>query len=406
MEAFTLGIAVAAVVSFVVWVLWLYSLDADPAVHGLRVPPGGFRGCRVAIVGASTGIGRDLALRLARDGASLALCARSKDKLVALAEECKKAGSPLAVAVEYDVLAIESHDGLAKRIEELLRGPVDVLVNNAGRSQRSLAQDTELKVTRDMFELNVFGNISVTKSFLSGMLTRRRGHIVVTSSVAGKLGSPISSSYSATKHALQGYYSALRNEVSFRGIDVTLVCPGPVESEIVGHGECAMVCGAMSLFTVWSQRSRPRLASRRVKLGSSRTTPSVSLALAVRSSWPERFTTRSSTRSGSPPSPSCSSQQWPSSPPRWLRGSEPTELGLLVCWHTRAGPPGMSLCRASQCCSASLLSDASIGHLSTPSLTPCDARNSACISASRGTWRKLICCDSITPSRMYRMRSA
>lgn len=161
------------------------------------------------------------------------------DKLQELAKECELAGASSAKAVGVDVLDLKSHGGLDKALSAALGGPVDVLVNNAGRSQRSLAEDTDLEVTRDMMELNVIGNISVTKAVLPGMLARRSGHIVVTSSVAGKVGAPVSSSYAATKHAVQGYYGALRNEVAYRGVDVTLVCPGPVESDITQHGEAA-----------------------------------------------------------------------------------------------------------------------------------------------------------------------
>lgn len=100
-------------------------------------------------------------------------------------------------------------------------------------------------------ELNFFGNISIAKAFLPAMLKRRDGHIVVTSSVAGKVGAPCSSSYSATKHAVQGYYNALRNEVAYRGVDITLVCPGPVESDITLH------CESPSFFAAPSTAADP-----------------------------------------------------------------------------------------------------------------------------------------------------
>lgn len=165
------------------------------------------------------------------------MCSRNEAKLRELAAECLASGAPKAVAHAVDVLDLESHACLGADLAALMGGPIDVLVNNAGRSQRSLAEDTDIKVTSDMMQLNVIGNISVTKAFLPAMLERGSGHIMVTSSVAGKVGAPCSSSYAATKHAVQGYYSALRNEVSYRGVDVTLVCPGPVESEITKHGK-------------------------------------------------------------------------------------------------------------------------------------------------------------------------
>ncbi|CAE7857854.1 DHRS7, partial [Symbiodinium sp. KB8] len=86
-----------------------------------------------------------------------------------------------------------------------------------------------------MLALNVTGVISITKALLPHFLQRGAGQIMVTSSVAGKVGSTISASYSASKHAIQGYFNALRSEVGFRGISVHLACPGPVATPIQEH---------------------------------------------------------------------------------------------------------------------------------------------------------------------------
>ncbi|CAB4024962.1 dehydrogenase reductase SDR family member 7-like, partial [Paramuricea clavata] len=110
---------------------------------------------------------------------------------------------------------------------------IDILVNNSGRSQRGLIINTEFKVDQELFELNVLGTISLTKVVLPHMIERHAGHIVVVSSLTGKLGVPTSGTYSATKHALQGYFYSLRTEVYDNGIDVSIVCPGPVKSAIV-----------------------------------------------------------------------------------------------------------------------------------------------------------------------------
>ena len=211
------------------------SSDADGAtlraVSALSAAGCCFEGRVVLLVGASSGIGEALALALAERGATLVLAARRIDKLVEVAKRCMAAGSPDAMALRLDVLDTASHAGA---VASLLKryGRIDILVNNAGRSQRGLAERTPLAVDRDMFELNVFGVISLTKAVLPAMLEAGRGVIVTTSSVAGKTGAPISSTYAATKHALQGFMDSLRMEVGYRGVDVVNVCPGPVISEI------------------------------------------------------------------------------------------------------------------------------------------------------------------------------
>lgn len=109
-------------------------------------------------------------------------------------------------------------------------------VNNAGRSQRGLAEKTDIKVDQDLFHLNVISQISLTKSLLPHFIERQSGHIMVTSSVAGVFGSPCSATYSASKHAMQGYFRSLEAEVKDYGIFVTLACPGPVVSNVRYRG--------------------------------------------------------------------------------------------------------------------------------------------------------------------------
>jgi short-subunit dehydrogenase len=109
---------------------------------------------------------------------------------------------------------------------------VDILVNNAGVSQRSLAVDTDLSVDRSLFELNFFGAIGVTKTILPWMIGQGGGHIVVISSMAGKYGFKMRSAYSASKHALQGFFETLRAELYDKHIQVTLICPGRIKTNI------------------------------------------------------------------------------------------------------------------------------------------------------------------------------
>nr|CAD7404949.1 unnamed protein product [Timema cristinae] len=111
---------------------------------------------------------------------------------------------------------------------DLVLSQLDVLVNNAGRSQRCVWEEVELEVDKQMFELNVFGVIHLTRIAVRYFLEKGTGHVAVTSSIAGVQGVPFSGTYTATKHALHGYMNSLRNEKYGRNLDVTLLCPGPV----------------------------------------------------------------------------------------------------------------------------------------------------------------------------------
>jgi short-subunit dehydrogenase len=111
-------------------------------------------------------------------------------------------------------------------------GPIDVLVNNAGLSQRSLVVETDLAVYRRLMELDFFAPVALTKAVLPAMLARRGGHVVAVSSVAGQVATPLRSGYAAAKHALHGFYDALRAEVHDQGIAVTVVMPGFIRTDV------------------------------------------------------------------------------------------------------------------------------------------------------------------------------
>lgn len=223
------------VVASVQFIRLLFS-DADlgTLAAARSMPRGAFNNKVVWIVGASSGIGASLAYALARHGATLILSARRVDMLDVVQKKCLSLGSPNVKILPIDVCQFQSHASAAKEvISQFSR--IDYLVNNAGRSQRALAEETNLSVDQEMFNLNLFGVLSVTKAVLPFLLQQKHGMIVNTSSLAGKMGSPISSTYSSTKFAIQGFFDALRMEVSDRGVRVLNVCPGPVESEITLH---------------------------------------------------------------------------------------------------------------------------------------------------------------------------
>ncbi|XP_019853259.1 PREDICTED: dehydrogenase/reductase SDR family member 7-like [Amphimedon queenslandica] len=188
-----------------------------------------FGGKVVWITGASSGIGESLAYLLSSSGAKLILSARRKNELERVLEKCQ-ALSPLDNKNSHSILCLDllqydEHENHAKRVIEQY-GKVDFLVNNAGLSQRSVAVETKLEVPKYLLDLNFFGTISLTNAVLPYMMRERSGCIAIVSSIAGKIGVPCSTGYSASKHALQGYFDGLRIEMQSSGISVVSVCPG------------------------------------------------------------------------------------------------------------------------------------------------------------------------------------
>jgi len=191
----------------------------------------------VWITGASSGIGAALAHDMVEGGAKVIISARRQDQLM---EVQKSAANKYPESGGYhaiDILPLDVTDlpAQAVALEKVMGkyGHLDTLVLNAGRSQRALAVDFPLTDTKSLFDLNVFSYMELTRLVLPHMQKRHAGKIVVMSSLAGKMGVPISSSYSASKFALHGYFDAIRAEVSRDGVKVLMVCPGPVKSEIV-----------------------------------------------------------------------------------------------------------------------------------------------------------------------------
>jgi short-subunit dehydrogenase len=119
--------------------------------------------------------------------------------------------------------------------EVLSKFEIDLLFNNGGISQRSLTAETSIDNDRKIFEVNYFGHVQMTKAVLPQMLKRKTGHIVTISSLTGKWGFYLRSAYSASKHALHGFFDSLRMEVEDEGIQVTLVTPGFIATEISKH---------------------------------------------------------------------------------------------------------------------------------------------------------------------------
>lgn len=183
----------------------------------------------VWITGASSGIGEALAYTLSRRGANLVLSSRREDALQSVREQCARPDDH--VVQTLDLAEPASLEAAADTVQETV-GPVDVLVNNAGISQRGTAAETDMSVVRKIMEVNFFGAVALAKAVLPGMKHRERGHIAVVSSVVGKFSTPLRSTYSASKHALHGWFEGLRAEVCDDNIGVSMVCPGFVRTNV------------------------------------------------------------------------------------------------------------------------------------------------------------------------------
>ncbi len=187
----------------------------------------------VWITGASSGIGEALAKAFAAEGAKLVLSARRKEELERVKKECGLNDANCLI-VPLDLSDTSGVDTLTQTVLAKFSG-IDVLVNNGGISQRSLAKDTPLEIDRKIMEVNFFGQIAITKSVLHVMLKQKHGHIVVMSSIAGKFGFWFRTAYSSSKHALHGFFEALRLETEADGIKVLIAVPGKVQSAISLH---------------------------------------------------------------------------------------------------------------------------------------------------------------------------
>ena len=174
-------------------------------------------------------MGEALAYELSRKGAKLILSARREEKLKAVRDACERPRDHEILVM--DLADIDTIPGIAKK-GLASYGKVDILINNGGVSQRSEALETSVDVDRQLMWTNYLGPVALTKALLPSMIERKYGHIVVMSSLTGKFGTPLRSSYAASKHALHGFFDSLRAETWRDGIFVTLVCPGFIKTDI------------------------------------------------------------------------------------------------------------------------------------------------------------------------------
>lgn len=183
----------------------------------------------VWITGASSGIGEALAYEMARAGATIILSARSERELQRVCAACMFAEKhcivPLDLAKHHEL------EDTVTRIWET-HGPIDILINNAGLSQRYLVADSNFELDKRIMDTNFLGTIALTRPVLKRMLLRNSGQIAVVSSMLGLYGIQTRAAYSASKHALKGYFESLRNELINTDVNITLIYPGYINTQI------------------------------------------------------------------------------------------------------------------------------------------------------------------------------
>ena len=183
----------------------------------------------VWITGASSGIGKALAIQLSKLDAQLILSARNEERLLTVKQACEH-----PEAIKILPLDLEEYTTMNSKVKEAINwfGRVDILVNNGGISQRSLASETSIVVDKRIMNINYLGTVALTKAVLPHFIENKNGQFFVTTSTVGKIGTPLRSSYAASKHALHGFFDSLRAENHKNNISVTLVCPGFVKTNI------------------------------------------------------------------------------------------------------------------------------------------------------------------------------
>jgi short-subunit dehydrogenase len=249
----------------------------------------------IVITGGSSGIGLALALQALEEGAFVAVCARNCSQLMQTYSHFIEKGSLLVMSVDV------SNESACKQFIEAIQtkwGNIDVLINNAGISMRSLLEDTEIKVIEELMNINFWGMVYCTKYALNSIIASK-GVIVGISSIAGYRGLPGRTGYSASKFAMQGFLESLKTELLHSGVHVMWVSPGftasnirnvsrlgdgsvqgetPLEeSKLMSAATCAaliykairkrkrvLIIGALGKLTVWLNKLLPSIADKMV----------------------------------------------------------------------------------------------------------------------------------------------
>jgi len=181
------------------------------------------------ITGASSGIGEALCYKLNQAGAKLIISSRNNEGLYQVKSKCTKNQLDIHVLP----LDLENITDLKDKAQAALNifGRIDIIIHSGGVSQRSLAMDTALDVSQKIMNINFWGTVALTQAILPSMISNQSGHIVIISSLVGKFGTKFRSTYSASKHALHGYFDSLRSEIDPK-VRISIICPGFIKTNV------------------------------------------------------------------------------------------------------------------------------------------------------------------------------
>ena len=184
----------------------------------------------VWITGASSGIGEALVKKFAQRKAKIVLSSRNESTLKQVRDAAKLDESNCLILP----LDLETAEGFIEKAEEVIKvfGKLDILINNGGVSQRSLFLDTKPEVFRKIMEINFMGAVALTRAALPYLIKQEESQIVAVSSVVGKYGTPVRTVYAASKHAINGFFDALRAELWKQHVNILIVCPGYIKTNI------------------------------------------------------------------------------------------------------------------------------------------------------------------------------
>jgi dehydrogenase/reductase SDR family member 7B len=189
----------------------------------------GFKGKIAWITGASSGIGEAIAYELDRMGAKVILSSRREDELFRVKQNCKHQENIKILPLDL----FQSNTLEIKTLEAInIFGDIDFVFHNGGISQRSVASETSIEVDRRIMEINFFSYVAITKAVLPHFKSKKSGAFIITSSVLGQVPVPFRTAYAASKHALHGFFESLREEVYQDNINVLMVCPGYIKTNV------------------------------------------------------------------------------------------------------------------------------------------------------------------------------
>lgn len=183
----------------------------------------------VWITGASSGIGEALVYEYFKAGDKLIISGRNRDELFRVKGNCQNSFN--VHVLPFDLNETASLESKAQDAIKIF-GKIDLLINSGGVSQRGLALETDLKTEQQIMDTNFWGTVTLSKAVLPSMIGNGGGQIVVVSSLVGKFGTKLRSAYSASKHALHGYFDSLRTEVFDKNINITIICPGFIKTNV------------------------------------------------------------------------------------------------------------------------------------------------------------------------------